>query len=59
MDGKPRKRNVRYARLHEEEDAEPKEEGHLRRHEIYDGTYYIPNTKVRVLEIPMNSSLSF
>ena len=31
----------------------------LRKHEIYENTYYIPNNKVRVLEIPMNSSLSF
>jgi len=31
----------------------------LRKHEIYDNTYYIPNTKVRILETPMSSSLSF
>ena len=28
-------------------------------HEIYEGTYYIPNDKLRLLEIPMNSSLPF
>ena len=28
-------------------------------HEIYDGTYYIPNDKLRLLEIPMNSALYF
>lgn len=33
--------------------------GSLRKHEIYDNTYYIPNTKVRILETPMSSSLSF
>lgn len=31
----------------------------LRKHEIYDNTYYIPNTQIRLLEISMNSSLSF
>lgn len=30
-----------------------------RDHEIYDNTYYIPNDKLRLLEIPMNSNLSF
>ena len=30
-----------------------------RNHEIYDMTYYIPNDKLRLLEIPMNSSLLF
>ena len=30
-----------------------------RNHEIYDKTYYIPNDKLRLLEIPMNSSLVF
>ena len=30
-----------------------------RNHEIYDKTYYIPNDKLRLLEIPMNSSLLF
>lgn len=28
-------------------------------HEIYDGTNYIPNTGLRLLDIPMNSSLTF
>ena len=31
----------------------------LLKHEIYENTYYIPNSKVRVLETPMSSSLSF
>jgi hypothetical protein len=31
----------------------------LKKHEIYDNTSYIPNTKVRILETPMSSSLSF
>lgn len=31
----------------------------LRKHEIYDNTYYIPNTKVRILETPISSSLTF
>lgn len=30
-----------------------------RDHEIYDNTYYIPNDKLRLLEIPMNSNLTF
>ena len=30
-----------------------------RDHEIYDNTYYIPNDKLRLLEIPMNSNLFF
>jgi len=30
-----------------------------RDHEIYEGTYYIPNDKLRLLEVPMNSSLWF
>ena len=30
-----------------------------RDHEIYDRTYYIPNDKLRLLEIPMNSNLFF
>jgi len=30
-----------------------------RDHEIYEGTYYIPNDKLRLLEVPMNSSLKF
>ena len=33
--------------------------GGKRDHEIYPDTYYIPNLKLRLLEIPMNSSLSF
>lgn len=35
------------------------EDGHLRKHEIYENTYYIPNSKVRILETPMSSSLTF
>jgi Predicted membrane protein len=31
----------------------------LRKHEIYDNTYYIPNTKVRILETPISSSIMF
>jgi hypothetical protein len=31
----------------------------LKKHEIYDNTYYIPNNKIRMLEIPINSSLTF
>jgi hypothetical protein len=31
----------------------------LRKHEIYDNTYYIHNNKIRLLEIRMNSSLTF
>lgn len=31
----------------------------LKKHEIYDSTYYISNNKIRVLEIPMSSSLTF
>jgi hypothetical protein len=30
-----------------------------RTHEVYKDTYYIPNDKLRLLEIPMNSSLFF
>ena len=30
-----------------------------RDHEIYQQTYYIPNDKLRLLEIPMNSNLNF
>ena len=30
-----------------------------RDHEIYENTYYIPNDKLRLLEIPMNSNLTF
>jgi hypothetical protein len=37
----------------------PQEDGHLRKHEIYENTYYIPNSKVRILETPMSSSLTF
>ena len=33
--------------------------GGKRDHEIYADTYYIPNMKLRLLEVPMNSSLSF
>ncbi len=36
-----------------------KKSENLRKHEIYDNTYYIPNNKIRVLEIPMASSLTF
>ena len=28
-------------------------------HEVYDSTYYIPNNKSRLLEIPMNSDIFF
>ena len=38
---------------------EKQSKNNLRKHEIYDNTYYIPNTKVRILETPMSSSLSF
>lgn len=38
--------------------AELKKSG-KRDHEIYDNTYYIPNDKLRLLEIPMNSNLLF
>lgn len=31
----------------------------FRQHEVYEDTYYIPNNKLRLLEIPMNSSLNF
>lgn len=31
----------------------------MRPHEIYDGVEYIPNTVLRLLEVPMNSSLTF
>lgn len=31
----------------------------MRKHEIYDNTYYIPNSKVRILETPISASLSF
>lgn len=31
----------------------------VRLHEIYENTTYIPNTSLRLLEIPMNSSLTF
>ena len=33
--------------------------GGKREHELYEGTYYIPNDKLRLLEVPMNSSLMF
>ena len=39
--------------------VKPDESQNLKKHEIYDNTYYIPNNKVRVLEIPMSSSLVF
>jgi hypothetical protein len=39
--------------------SKPKKSENLRKHEIYDNTYYIPNNKIRVLEIPMSSSLNF
>jgi len=28
-------------------------------HQVYKDTYYLPNDKVRILEIPVNSSLNF
>ena len=31
----------------------------VKKHEIYDNTYYIPNSKVRILETPISASLSF
>jgi hypothetical protein len=31
----------------------------VRPHEIYDNTNYIPNTGLRLLDVPMNSSLTF
>ena len=37
----------------------PKPKSGKREHEIYDRTYYIPNSKLRLLEIPMNSNLFF
>jgi hypothetical protein len=36
-----------------------KVKGGKRDHEIYDRTYYIPNDKLRLLEIPMNSNRFF
>ena len=39
--------------------AGSQKEGNVRKHEIYDNTYYIPNSKVRILETPISSSLSF
>lgn len=35
-----------------------KKEG-KRDHELYSDTYYLPNDKIRLLEIPVNSSLTF
>ena len=37
----------------------PKAKSGKRDHEIYNNTYYIPNDKLRLLEIPMNSNLLF
>jgi hypothetical protein len=31
----------------------------IRKHEIYDQTYYIPNSKIRILETPISASLTF
>ena len=31
----------------------------MRPHEIYENTQYIPNKELRLLDIPLNSSLSF
>jgi hypothetical protein len=31
----------------------------IRSHEVYDNTIYIPNKSLRLLSIPMNSSLTF
>jgi len=39
--------------------SEAKVKGGKRDHEIYNNTYYIPNDKLRLLEIPMNSNLTF
>jgi len=39
--------------------SKKKQSENLRKHEIYDNTYYIPNNKIRVLETPMASSLTF
>lgn len=39
--------------------GEMKAKSGKRDHEIYDNTYYIPNDKLRLLEIPMNSNLFF
>lgn len=33
--------------------------GEMRPHEIYENTQYIPNKELRLLDIPLNSSLSF
>ena len=33
--------------------------GEMRPHEIYENTQYIPNKELRLLNIPLNSSLSF
>ena len=30
-----------------------------RDHEVYGNSYYIPNDKIRLIEVPMNSSLYF
>lgn len=38
--------------------AAQKNEG-MKKHEIYDNTYYIPNSKVRILETPISASLSY
>ena len=33
--------------------------GEVRPHEIYENTQYIPNKELRLLDIPLNSSLTF
>jgi len=33
--------------------------GEPRPHEIYENTMYIPNKELRLLDIPLNSSLNF
>ena len=33
--------------------------GQLRKHDIYENTQYIPNKELRLLNVPLNSSLNF
>lgn len=46
-------------RLSAAESQALRESSQVKKHEIYENTYYIPNNKVRVLETPMSSSLTF
>ena len=46
------------ADLHWQNNDERKKGG-KQDHEIYKDTYYIPNTQLRLLEVPINSSLFF